>query len=56
MHVAGGEHLAHGGVNDREAGASRSPGGEVRGVVGPFDVGVEGFEGFVHAERERGGG
>lgn len=49
MHPADGIELAHGGVDDRVASFAFAPGAEVGGVVGPFDIGVFGFERFVHA-------
>ncbi len=49
MHPACGVELAHCCVDYRVAGLALSPGGEVGGVVFPLDVGVFGFERFVHA-------
>ena len=51
VHVARGVELAHGGVDDRVAGVAGGPGVEEGGGVFPGDVGVFGFEGFVHAVR-----
>lgn len=58
MHGACVQELAHGGVDEGEAGFAVAPGAEVRGIVFPGDVGVFGFEGFVHAGwmNHRGGG
>lgn len=52
MHVARVVELAHGGVDDGVAGEAGAPGLEGGGGVVPVDVGVFGFEGFVHARRE----
>ena len=49
VHVAGCVELAHGGVDERVAGAALGPGVEQLLGILPFDVGVFRFEGFVHA-------
>ena len=49
VHVGGAVQLPHRGVDDRVAGLPGAPGAEGGGGVLPGDVGVFGFEGFVHA-------
>lgn len=49
VHVGGRVHLAHGGVDDGEAGGAGGPAREVVVVVLPLDVGVFVFEGLGHA-------
>lgn len=49
VHVAGVVELAHRGVDERVAGAAAAPSVERALVVFPFDIGVFGFEGLVHA-------
>lgn len=41
--------LSHGGVDERVAGSTGTPGLEGIFVVFPFDISVFGFEGLVHA-------
>lgn len=54
VHVAGLVELAHRGVDEGVARATGAPGEKGGVVVFPLDVGVFGFEGFVHARK--GGG
>ena len=49
VHVAGEVELTHSGVDDRKTCVTGSPGGEEIGIVLPSDIGIFGFERFVHA-------
>jgi hypothetical protein len=49
VHPADSVELAHGGIDNGLTGATLTPGFEVLVVVPPLNVGVFGFERFVHA-------